>query len=34
MMRQVSGTEDAYSSGVAEVEGNFTELRSVEIQLS
>ena len=34
MMRQASGTEDAYSSGVAEVEGSFTELRSRQIQLS
>ena len=34
MMWQARGTEDAYSCGVAELEGSFTALRSVAIQLS
>ena len=34
MMWQARGTEDAYSCGVAEFEGSFTELRSLQIQLS
>ena len=34
MMRQASGTEEAYSCGVAELEGSFAELRSLQIQLS
>ena len=34
MMRQASGTEEAYSSGVVKLEGRFTELRSVQVQLS